>query len=129
MTASRCFFACELIAKRGHETTGLSLVASYLYQGFSDFGRSVSRPLVTLLLSWIFSAMYLAPCPAAGLCVKAGDGLIKAASFLFPFLGAARNELMKDMPVGDLIVGFGLGGIGVLCLFLIGLALRNRFRI
>ncbi len=122
-------FALELKAKRFHETTGSRLLLSYAYQLFSDFGRSVARPVIGLVTTWLFFGIYFAHCPNFGPCTKIGDGLSKSASLLFPFLGASRTSLKADFVGLDAVVAFGEGGLGVLFLFLIGLALRNRFRI
>ncbi|CAN0499280.1 unnamed protein product, partial [Discosporangium mesarthrocarpum] len=51
------FFAKELKAKRFYETTGLSLIPSYLYEWTSDFGRSLWRPILCLGLTWLIFGM------------------------------------------------------------------------
>ena len=66
------------------------------------------------------------------------DGLLFSTAQIFPFLGAsrgalgdARNALYGEEPlsVGINALAFLEGGLGILFLFLIGLVLRNRFRI
>ena len=101
----------------------------YAYQWLSDFGRSVARPVAGLAAIWFVWGMYFAPCPNFGPCVKLGEGLTKSASLIFPFLGASRTLKKPDFVGLDLAMAFLEGGLGVMFLFLIGLALHNRFRI
>ncbi len=58
-----------------------------------------------------------------------GKGLTTSASLIFPFLGASRASLGGGFAGLDAVVAFFEGGFGIMFLFLIGLALRNRFRI
>ncbi|NQU62568.1 MAG: pentapeptide repeat-containing protein [Rhodospirillales bacterium] len=131
------FFAYELIAKRGHEARSLKLIPNYLYGCLSDFGRSGGRPFAWLFGAWIgFGVLY------NWVAVKdwshIWDGLLFSAANLFPFLGASRGALADartalygegPLSVGVHALGIVEGILGVLFIFLIGLALRNRFRI
>jgi len=131
------FFAYELIAKRGHETHGLKLIPNYLYEWTSDFGRSLRRPSGWLLGVWFgFGVLY--GWVASKDMSHLWDGLLFSTAQIFPFLGAsrgalgdARNALYGEEPlsVGINALAFLEGGLGILFLFLIGLVLRNRFRI
>ncbi|MBL4808282.1 MAG: pentapeptide repeat-containing protein, partial [Rhodobacteraceae bacterium] len=47
------FFAKELMAKRFYETKGFALIPSYLYEWTSDFGRSLLRPVICLIMTWL----------------------------------------------------------------------------
>jgi hypothetical protein len=123
------FFALELQAKRDYETTDWALISSYLYEWLSDFGRSIKRPLLGLLVIWISNGLFFADCPNFGACTTFGEGMKKSTSFLFPFLGASQNTLKYGLQGFDVFLGFLEGGLGLVFLFLIGLALRNRFRI
>ncbi len=134
---AQMFFAYELMAKRGHETRGLALVPNYLYGWFGGFGRSLRRPSAWLIGVWFgFGVLY------RGLASKDSshllDGLLFSSAQLFPFLGASKGALgdAKAALFGNAALEAGVnalgmleGGLGILFLFLIGLALRNRFRI
>jgi len=52
------FFSQELIASRFHSVRGLSLIAGYCYQWFSNFGRSLKRPCVALFILWLLAAEF-----------------------------------------------------------------------
>ena len=128
------FFALELKAKRSHKSSSLlryvaDVIFITLYQVLSNFGRSVTVPVFWLLGIWLSCGIYFAclPCsdPVAGIC----KGLTTSASLIFPFLGASRASLKAGFAGSDAAVAFAEGGLGILFLFLIGLALRNRFRI
>ena len=132
------FFAYELIAKRGHETSGLSLIPNHLYEITSNFGRSLTLPCFWLISIWImFGILYRWLETSKGIN-HIWDGLLFSSAQLFPFLGGSKGTL-RDAgkvlfgapPFDTLINALALveGGFGILFLFLIGLALRNRFRI
>ncbi|MCW8914564.1 MAG: hypothetical protein OQK24_01775 [Magnetovibrio sp.] len=134
------FFAKELMAKRFYETKGLALVWSYLYEWFSDFGRSTWRPLSALLGTWfIFGLCYWwsAQWSAVGPLKSVGDGMKMSASVLVPFVATARTSYAEaKLALFGKTTGFLLdffvifeGILGLAFAFLIGLALRNRFRI
>lgn len=130
------FFASELRAKRFHETNGLALLWSYLYGGFSNFGRSTLRPFVLLLLTWSgfgFGYWYSAIHP----CKSLGDGLMLSLATLVPFVPASPSTMTEarenlfgpDVGIWVNVSAFFEGFLGLAFFFLIGLALRNRFRI
>jgi len=137
----QAFFANELKAKRFYETKDFGGLAwSYLYEWFSDFGRSVSLPALWLVLTWfVFGAGYwlASPVKALGALMVLGNGLKLSASVLVPFVAAARTsyreakEALYGPDTGLLLDMFVIfeGILGLAFVFLIGLALRNRFRI
>lgn len=135
------FFAKELKAKRFYETKGLALGWSYGYEWLSDFGRSTLRPLLCLIVIWLgfgvwfgtkavhFSAHYIE---------SLRDGLILSGALLTPFVAISRTAIrdMQDSLYGEGVSLWWLdiaaifeGLLGLIFIFLIGLALRNRFRI
>lgn len=129
------FFACELKAKRGFETLGWALVPNYLYEWLSDFGRSLGRPVFFLAFTWfLFGLVYGAGLGKTGMGIS---GLIYSAAHLVPFLPGSREriktleKLLFDNPTPDIVFALTTieGVLGVILIFLIGLALRNRFRI
>jgi len=121
------FFARELSAL-SHCQPRSRAWAIRLYGWVSDYGRSVVRPLICGVLVWYFGALgyLLVVEPTA----KATVGF--SAASMASVLGA-RREIFPDtmehasLPVALLSTGQGIIGAGLL--FLIGLALRNRFRI
>ena len=133
------FFARELMAMRGHETRGWALVPDYLYEWTSDFGRSLGRPTFFFVATWFFFGLvYAVWFGKTGMGIK---GLVYSAMQLFPFLPGLRRHLKeledtlftKSLPDSVSAAVFALsmieGVLGFIFLFLIGLALRNRFRI
>ncbi|KZK79987.1 hypothetical protein PsAD13_04978 [Pseudovibrio sp. Ad13] len=115
----------------------LRLMPNYVYEVFSNFGRSISRPLIGLLATLLaFSGVFQL------LAIKEGaswsSAFVYSASLLLPFFGFARNEgrLAREALFGEdyhsavlSLTGFTEGILGLVFVFLIGLALRNRFRI
>lgn len=134
------FFAKELKAKRFFETTGFSLIPNYLYEWTSDFGRSLWRPVLCLGLTWlIFGLLYganglkYAPSPLEPLW----NGLKLSLVTLVPFAAISRTAMLEAREALfrsdvnhwlDFAMVFE-GILAVIFIFLIGLALRNRFRI
>lgn len=129
------FFAQELRAKLGHEVHGLSQLLYELYEVLSDYGRSVFQPSLFLLTTWWgFGAWYAM---GFGKAKSVFDGMLYSASVLLPFLpgGKARSAALEkklfdgQVPDGVFVLSMIEGALGLLFLFLIGLALRNRFRL
>ncbi|MCR4377717.1 MAG: pentapeptide repeat-containing protein [Rhodospirillales bacterium] len=133
------FFAQELKAKRHYETHGWALMLNYAYELFSGFGRSIMRPMGWLVGVWAGFGW------GHGMVAKldAGapyfDGFRLSTAVLLPFVPSARTiyegastALYGDAPaevwaldlavVVESVLGLGL-------VFLLGLALRNRFRL
>ena len=139
------FFAYELRAKRFHETTGVGPIALNLgYDWLSDYGRSTFRPLVwfasSLMLSTAVIAHTYSDSPRAMLS-KFAPSLVLAFTNATLLLGSDKWELRKEgfealcgscKPqlglVGDLLA-YAQSSFSLLLILLIGLALRNRFRI
>ncbi|OUR76980.1 hypothetical protein A9Q83_12185 [Alphaproteobacteria bacterium 46_93_T64] len=135
------FFANELRAKNHEENKGITKIPIWIYEKFSDFGRSISRPFAGLLSVWfVFGALYwlgalfLPLKPTASLV----DGLKLSAAVLLPFMptsreafgdNGARDKLFDDPGLFLDLANYTEGFLGIFFLFLIGLALRNRFRL
>ncbi|WP_028796127.1 pentapeptide repeat-containing protein [Thalassobaculum salexigens] len=142
-------FALETKAKRFH-TLKLAdprhwpgLVLNFAYGWFSDFGQSVLRPLGWLLLTvgLAFSTFWSAAPAATSLWVSA----VATGVNVVPFAGQVvlGREIMTkglcptpETDVGHLdclttlyTISAVEGVFGLIFLFLIGLGLRNRFRI
>ena len=145
------FFAGEMLAKRGTETTGFfGLLFNSLYWWLSDFGQSFVRPLVWLGVSFL---------SIWGLCLflirdtlTPEDRLWFAADFsfrnmlplfgsLFRFAAAPKDHIswyqktyhklaIAEINIDRLIsLGIGQNLVGTVLLFLFLLALRNKFRL
>lgn len=135
------FFADELRAKRGHETTGAAIYLSRAYERVSDFGQSVWLPVRWLLLLFAVSCfLRLAACLPLSLssldAVFSHLAMSIADSFLL--VGSEKWALRdKAMSLAVCSRDFGLwqhvgalfqSALSVALVFLIGLGLRNRFK-
>jgi uncharacterized protein YjbI with pentapeptide repeats len=141
------FFAGELVSKRFHETHGVALVLSYLYEWTSNFGRSVARPFGFLIFNWLFFGIfYFASAESTrtssdysltATLDSLANGLRMSVATLFPFitfsrkmLSDAKTELFDGSQHWWIdLFSFTEALIGLALVFLVGLALRNRFRI
>ncbi|MCC3305998.1 pentapeptide repeat-containing protein [Sneathiella sp. HT1-7] len=118
----------------------ISLLPNYLYEWTSDFGRSLWRPALCLGLTWlIFGLLYgvnglkYAPSPLEPLW----NGLKLSLATLVPFAAISRTAMLEAREAlfrSDVnhLLDFAMvfeGILAVAFIFLIGLALRNRFRI
>lgn len=133
------FFALELKAKRHYEILGWALLLNYAYELFSGFGRSVMRPLAWLIVVWLGFGV------GHGMFAKleAGapwlDGLRLSTAVLLPFVSSARTiyegaskALYDETLAYPWALDFAVvteSALGLLFLFLLGLGLRNRFRL
>jgi uncharacterized protein YjbI with pentapeptide repeats len=126
--------AHEMRANRWQKN-GASPWASYLldliYDLTSNYGQSIFRPCLLLFVSWILFGWYYGT-----LAVEDGATMVFSATTAVPFLTASgifRSEEFKalfDNPSSDLYLMMGAQGlISFALLFLVGLGLRNRFRI
>ena len=135
------FFADELRAKRGHETEGPAILLSKAYERVSDFGQSVWLPVRWLLCLFLASCLIrIAAC--LPLSLSSLDAVLShfAMSIADTFLlvGSEKWEL-RTRAIQLAVCGrdFGLwqhvgallqSALGLTLVFLIGLGLRNRFR-
>lgn len=117
-----------------------NLFLEFLFDIFSDYGRSEKRPLVTLFgLGCCFAPIYTISATNTKLCFldKLSNSLTLSYSQMLPLLQsskAAQLSAGKQLYGGEIPnIVFILGGIqnitSLILIFLIGLALRNRFRI
>ncbi len=112
----------------------------WLYKNLSDFGRSVSSPVIwAVCVCWLYGAFFT----LYGLICGQKDWSVPETAFrlslaaILPTFGYNRSEVieLKQQIFGehhslifDVLV-YSETALGLLFLFLIGLALRNRFRI
>lgn len=135
------YFAYEMKAHRLHRVHSSMKWIYWLYEFVSGYGRSVWRPAVGFVSVWFLGWMLIA---VNGLKTNCG-GVISYMDVwpfylgnMLPFLGAsyhARSSLKCADGSDVMLNGFGyfvnFGGsiLAVIFIFLIGLALRNRFRL
>ena len=123
-------FAGEMRAKRYIETTGVValitkcvvLIPNYLYGWFSNFGQSLWRPLLALVIV----AFVLTLIVHNFFCIDWFKALFTSLNILFPF----GNELIQANARESqsfLRVVFVGRILALPLLFLFGLAVRNRF--
>lgn len=133
------FFAKELRAKRGHETKDRrAILLNRLYEWSSDFGQSVALPLY-----WLLGLVVASWLVRVGACLPASWNALEAhlaMSFADTFLlvGSEKWGLRTTaVPLAVCSRDFGLwqhvGALvqsitSVALVFLIGLGLRNRFK-
>lgn len=142
------FHALELRAHRARTDTQLmARAASWAYEKLSDYGRSMGRPLLLLLIAWgLFATLYLlilTPPYSAEACAGVGwpsrlEILVAAAQEFLPSLFGAANisnqpEWLRCGEGAHPFLFFTLSVaqivtfIALVSLFLI--ALRRRFRL
>ncbi len=135
------FHAQEMRAKRWHENTSFrGLVFDCLYDKLSNYGRSESRPFVCLAGLWLlFASIYsiMSGNTLIDTCQKVGAALAFSASQIIPVAPGSRFAQMQSLEVlffnkmylGLYLVTLLQSVLSIILLFLIGLALRNRFRV
>jgi hypothetical protein len=143
------FFADELRSLRGNPDRPwhTRYWIGFLYEVISNFGRSISRPVVCwIVLTIFFAEMYLCMhlrVTQAGSCVDGHGNPASQAIYLsvkkglvFPGLGGDQrvDEALKCLYGGAVLDSVSYAGIiqslvSAVLIFLFLLAVRNRFRI
>ena len=126
--AEQMFFAKELRAAREiYPVLSMGRLLNFLYELLADYGQSILRPLLWLFLLFALGTVLFAVVP-----VLHGGGYIsidRAAGFsltsIFSFL---QKREMASYSVQAQVIGAVETIIGLILLFLLGLALRNKFR-
>jgi hypothetical protein len=135
------FNAQELRSQRGHESHPLQDFLQFFYMLLSDYGRSVVRPLVALgSVTGLFAALYaqrsINPKTPAFM-----DALPAALTYsggnMFAFVPIGRSALEQSradlfgekVPYELLWIAGSQSVLSVILLFLLGLGLRNMFRL
>jgi hypothetical protein len=133
------FNAAEMRAKRWHKTRYFASWADMAYSLLSDYGQSVSRPLMSLVITWfIFAGAYAS---------IAKNFLWDSCYQWLQMMGFSIVHSMPLLPIGRSVRKAAFEGYFVDCqsyvfalmtvqslaslllIFLVGLGLRNRFRI
>jgi len=129
--------ACKQVLHRGNGETGKAWLLE-MYGALSDYGRSVARPTIWMVVVLSYSAVMIAailrwtPEPPQPLLPALGEAFNLTYANLLSPLNIRKDffdpEVLKKLPIWvQLISGFQTLA-GVFFTFLIGLALRNRFR-
>lgn len=131
----------ELKSKHWHENTNrTALFGEFLFDIFSDYGRSELRPIVSMFsLGLVFSPLYAlsATNPDINILNKIQYSLTFSYSQILPLLQSSKlaQESASKLLYGEQVPNWlflftGFQNISSLILiFLLGLCLRNRFRI
>jgi hypothetical protein len=145
-SAALRFHADEMRSKRWHpsasspslpSTIAVSLLDT-VYDWTSDYGQSISRPILwLLLLVSVFTAKYSVLADKASEFSDVSNLAIFSLGNSLPFIPISKlaregkiKELFGSTPPHELYDLMVLqGGLSFIFIFLIGLGLRNRFRI
>ncbi len=137
------FHADEMRAKRWHELGFWASLLDMAFSGFSNYGQSVARPAAWLFVTWIgLFCAYTLPTDEKtwwirNIATKGGNAIEFILTNSLPFVSNAkyiRQESMAELfgkapPDWLNMLTIGQGVVSFALLFLIGLGLRNRFRI
>ena len=124
----KCLNGKQDISKRAKFAFGWLLNTAY--STFSGYGQSVSRPLIYLFWLFVLGAGAFAMFPSLSPCpIEPWSAAALSISSLLPLLPYKPDKDIIDClsPLGGLL-GNTQSFLGVILLFLLGLALRNRFR-
>jgi hypothetical protein len=127
------FFRRELRARRGLVPWSGEWLLNVIYEASSDYGLSINRPLLRLFWLFALGSSILTETPAFN---NAPMTIANAAkhSFanIFPFLPLKQDIIAVDkvavLSPAAQIIAVAQSLLGPLLPFLLGLALRNRFR-
>lgn len=125
------FFAKELRARRQLEKRlSARWILNWAYEIFGGFGQSIEWPLFWLVACFAIGADMLALIPttrSASLDYHVAEGLSLSNIFsILPY--KPDNSITEHLSTFAKIVSDLQSVIGLILLFLLGLALRNRFR-
>jgi hypothetical protein len=135
------FHADEMRAKRWHKnSTRTGPLFDYTFDKLSNYGRSELRPLVWLSVLWfLFGCYYFLV--SGNVWIDAGKKFAEAMAFsgsqMLPIVPGSRVASMEGLTIlffNNLspllhLVTFIQSIMSLMLIFLIGLALRNRFRL
>ncbi|GAB5481260.1 MAG: hypothetical protein Pars92KO_10170 [Parasphingorhabdus sp.] len=134
------FHVGEMQSRRWHETNWLTNLFEFLFRILGDYGRSVVRPLGWLLVSLTLFAVVYSDL-ARKFEVSSTERLVPALSFslgqMLPFIPISREARSvsasalfgETIPQSIIYISSVQSLISVILLFLLGLGLRNMFRV
>jgi len=134
------FSADENRARRWIETSWSASILDISFSAFSDYGQNILRPLISLILLTLTSIGLYKAFSTAEMLTRGnswGHATTLAASNSLPFLPQSRSlrddaiEVLYSNDPSLLVdaIMVGQGALSFIFLFLIGLGLRNRFRL
>jgi hypothetical protein len=123
------FFRKELRARRGLTSPWLGAwLLNYLYDILSDYGQSLIRPLLWLFGVFAVGFFFFAVAPVFnGARMTVAHAAMVSFASVFSFLPITRDAI-AGLSGAAKIIGAIQSIFAALLLFLLGLALRNRFR-
>lgn len=127
------FHRMEMRCKRETENWIYRPIYS-VFEGLSDYGNSVMRPVGALFLLWLVGVSVKIQ-PVVGEVWPDIQSLPHAMGWslanVFPFFGFRRLYFdgTVDLVLGLKVIGGGQTVMGFVLLFFLGLGLRNRFRL
>lgn len=131
--------ADELRTRRWNQTMAFPSIIDAIYDEFCEYGQSIWRPTRYLIYcTLLFALIYLSLSPKSATEIDYAGYLLFSISNSIPFLAISRN--VRDSSLNNLFDGSDLssvlyallsaqGLIAAILLFLVGLGLRNHFRI
>lgn len=132
------FHVQEIQSKRGHETRWWQDIAQFFFWLLGDYGRSVFRPIGWLIATWAgFAAYFFAYSTEQS--AKFSAALAYSGSHMLSFIPTGRTARLQGqewlfgedtlVPEWALGVGAAESILSVILLFMLGLGLRNLFRV
>lgn len=138
LTESEHFFFRKEMSLKLHEIQGAGKILFLTYGLFSDYGRSIFRPSISLFLLWAigFLAMvgYMSSCcvplPYEEFDRPIGTALAMSFSNVFPIFGLGKAHFQEVPLPLSLQVFSGLQTVlSFPLIFFLGLGLRHQFRL
>ena len=127
------YFYCMMLECQIYTRLGWDRFLIKTYYVLSDFGRSSLRPAVWMLSLWaIFAPMYHGVLLVGDEAISLKSAYGFSAASLGGLFGLSRvyyEEISSVLPWGLTVLSSCQSIFGAVFVFLIGLALRNRFRI
>lgn len=138
---TRFFVRQEFRCKRAVEERAGGRFLFWCYSFFSDYGQSISKPLFWLVVLWAigaaaFAGYFSSCCPVAPLqdiLDPIWTGIGTSFSNVFPLFGLRgsfmNNEIAAKLPMCLKYISAAQTVFSLPLIFLLGLGLRNRFRL
>lgn len=133
------FYVSEIQCRRGHESRWWQDIAQFLFWALADYGRSIFRPIIAMIASLIlFAVIFLDQRQVfrSGSEENIATAITYSAGQMFAFLPVGRTARSQGelYLFGDhtpnLVIAVGAleSMISIVLLFLLGMGLRNLFR-
>ena len=117
----------------------LLINSEFWFDKLSDYGRSIERPFTVLLFVWVIFAWIYALCSAFFTqSFNYISSLVFSGTQILPFVPIGRSARSQtaemlfnspDIPLFIYFFAFGQSIISLVLIFLIGLALKHRFKL